>query len=91
MADPLQLALGTLVLWAPGLAWTWALVPELDLPRFAFVSVIAAFTVQPATLYVLNVFLGVPVTPANAALLALSLATAGLAVGLKPRLDRAWS
>ncbi len=90
MADPLQVALGALVLWAPGLAWTWALAPGLDWAKFLFLSVIVAFTVQPATLYLLNVFLGVPITHLNIALLSLSLALLGLGWGARPRIEEAW-
>lgn len=91
MAEILQLVAGILVLWAPGLAWTWALVDELDVPKFLFVSVIVALTVQPGLMYVGNVFLGVPITPTNTVLLALGLAALALGVGLRPRLERAWA
>jgi hypothetical protein len=90
MVDPVQLVLGALVLWAPGLTWTWALAPELDWAKFAFASVIVAATVQPAAMYVLNVFLGVPIAPMNYVLLSLGLALLGLGWGLRPRLEAAW-
>lgn len=90
MTDPVQLVLGALVLWAPGLAWTWALAPELDRAKFAFASVIVALTVQPFAMYLLNVFLGVPIAPMNYALLSLALALLGLAWGLRPRIEATW-
>lgn len=90
MVDPVQVLLGSLVLWAPGIAWAWALVPGLDWAKFLFLSVILAFTIQPATLYLLNVFLGVPITHLNVTLLSLSLALLGLGWGARPRLNEAW-
>lgn len=87
--DPVQLVLGTLVLWLPGLALTWALAPELDWAKFLAVSVVVALTVQPGIFYVLNVFFGIPITPANTILLALGLTALALAMAVKPRLERA--
>lgn len=89
MVDVVQLTLGSLVLWAPGLAWTWALVDGLDWAKFLSVSVIVALTVQPGTMYLLNVFLGFPVTAMNVVLLSLGLAMAGLSLGLAPVLEDA--
>lgn len=91
MVDWLQLVLGGLVLWAPGLTWTWALVPELDWAQFLAVSVVAALTVGPGAMYLLNVFLGFPITPTNATLLSLALASLGAAWAIRPRLEKAWS
>jgi hypothetical protein len=90
VADPVQAVLGALILWAPGLTWTWALVPGLDWAKFVFVSVIVALTIQPAAMYALNVFLGVPIAPMNYVLLSLGLALLGLGWGLRPRLETAW-
>lgn len=89
MPDPAQLVLAVIVLWLPGLAWTWALTDDLGWARFLVVSVVVALTVQPGIFYVLNVFFGVPITPANTILLALALTALALAMALKPRLERA--
>jgi uncharacterized membrane protein len=86
VADPLQLVLGVLVLWAPGLAMTWALAPGLDRPKLLFVSFVVALTVQPGLMYLGNVFFGVPITATNTVLMALALAFLGLAWGLRPEL-----
>ncbi len=91
MPDPVQLTLGLLVMVLPGLAWTWALAPDLDWAKFVVVSVVVALTIQPGIFYVLNVFFGVPITAANTILLALSLAALGLAVALGPRVERLWA
>lgn len=91
MADPVQVVLGALVLWAPGVSWTWALAPGLDWAKFLFASVIVALTVQPAAMYLLNVFLGVPIAPMNVVLLSLGLALLALGWGVKPRLEKAWT
>lgn len=91
MVDVAQLVVGVLVLWAPGLAWTWALVEGLDWAKFLFVSVVVAFTVQPGIMYVGNVFFGFPVTATNTVLLALGLALLGVAWALRPRLEAAWA
>lgn len=90
MADPVQAVLGVIVLWAPGLSWTWALTPGLDWARFLFVSVVVAFTVTPGAMLILTVFLGVPLTAMNGILAALTLTALALAWGVRPRLDRAW-
>jgi hypothetical protein len=90
VADPVQAVLGALILWAPGLTWTWALVPGLDWAKFVFVSVIVALTVQPFAMYLLNVFLGVPIAPMNYALLSMAMALLGLAWGLRPKLEGTW-
>lgn len=90
MADPVQLVLGTFILWAPGLTWTWALVPGLDWAKFVFVSVIVASTVQPFATYLLNVFLGVPIAPMNYALLSMAMASLGLAWRIRPKLEGSW-
>lgn len=90
MADLVQLVLGALVLWAPGLAWVWALAPELDWAKYLFASVIVAVTVQPFATYLLNVFLGVPIAPMNYVLLSLGLALLGLGWGLRPRIEESW-
>lgn len=89
MADLLQLAVGAAVLWAPGVAWTAALAPGLDPPKFLAASVVLALTLQPALLYALSVFLGVALTPANAVLASLMLAGLGSARALRPWLTRA--
>lgn len=89
MVDVVQLILGTLILWAPGITWTWALVDGLDWAKFLAVSVIVALTIQPGTVYVLNVFLGVPITAMNAALISLGLASLGLAWALREPVARA--
>jgi hypothetical protein len=91
VTDPAQLVVGALVLWAPGLAWTWALADDLDVPRFLFVSVIVALTFQPGAMYLGNVFLGIPITPMHTVLLALGLAMLGLGWALRPRLERTWA
>lgn len=88
MVDPVQLVLGVVVLWAPGLAWTWALVPGLDWAKFTAVSVVVALTVQPGALYLLHVFMAVPLTAANGALLSLALASLALAWALRRELVR---
>ena len=89
--DLVQAALGLGVLWAPGLAWTWALAPGLDAAKFLAASVIVAASVQPGLAYVLNVFLGMPLTAVNVALLSLALTSLALAWAIGPRLERAWA
>ena len=91
MVDWVQLALGAFVLWAPGLAWTWALAPDLDWAQFLTVSVITAASIQPAVMYTLNLFLGVAVSPMNVILLSLALTSLGLALAIRPRLEAQWS
>lgn len=91
MVDWSQVALGAFVLWVPGLALAWAFLPRLDWAKFLVVSVIAALTVPPALLYVLNVFFGVRLTPLNEILLSLSVACLAAAKGLIPALDRRWA
>lgn len=91
MVDVVQLVLGLLVLWAPGVSWTWALAPGLDWAKFLFTSVVVALTVQPAAMFLLNVFLSVPIAPMNVVLLSLGLALLALAWGLRPRIERAWA
>lgn len=88
MVDWLQLALAAAVLWSPGLAWTWALLGDLDAPSFLAVSVVVALTLLGATLYVGSVFLQVPLRPSVYVFTALALASLGLARALAPRLDR---
>lgn len=90
VVDPVQVVLGALVLWAPGLTFTWAFAPGLDWAKFLAASVIVALTVQPATIYLLNVFFSVPISPMNVILLSLALAAFGLAMGMRPRLEKAW-
>ncbi len=91
MVDVPHLVAGALVLWAPGLAWTWALVDGLDWAKFVFVSVIVALTVQPFFMYLGSVFLGVPITPTNTVLLALGLAALAAGLALRSRLDELWA
>lgn len=90
MADPVQVLLGIVVLWAPGLAWTWAIAPELDWAKFTFASIIVALSVQPAVVYLLNVFFALPISPLNVTLVSLALTAIALAVGGRPRLERMW-
>lgn len=91
MLEPLQWLLGGLVLLSPGFAITWAFAPGLDAAKFVAAGVIVALSIQPATMYVLNIFLGVPFTPMNVVLLCLSFAGLAAAAGLGKRLDRSWS
>lgn len=70
---------------------TWAFAPGLDWAKFIAASVVVALTLQPATMYVLNIFFGVPFSPMNVILACLAYATLALAIGLRPRLDRAWT
>jgi len=91
VTDIVQLVLGGLILWAPGLTWTWTLTEDLDWAKFLFVSVIVALSVQPAAMYLLNVFLSVPIAPMNYALLSMALAFLALAWGLSGRIDEAWA
>lgn len=90
MVDLAHLVAGAFVLWAPGLAWTWALVDGLDWAKFLFVSVVVALTVQPLFMYLGNVFLGVPITPTNTVLLSLGLAALAAGVRVRPELEAAW-
>lgn len=89
MVDYLQVLLAAAMLWAPGLACTWAFAPRLDWAKFLAASVIVSLSVPTSTLYVAHVFFGVPITPMNAILVALTWTTLGLALGLWPRLERA--
>lgn len=91
MADLAQLVVGALVLWAPGLAWTWALTEELGWARFLAVSVIVALTVQPGVMYLGSVFLGVPITPTNTVLLALGLAALAAGWRIRSALQKSWA
>lgn len=91
MVDVVQLVVGGLVLWAPGLAWTWALTDGLDWAKFVAVSVVVALTVQPGMMYLGNVFLGVPITPTNTVLLSLGLASLAAGWALRPRMRAAWA
>lgn len=91
VVDVAQLVVGVLVLWAPGLAWTWALVEGLDWAKFLFLSVVVAFTVQPGVMYIVHVFFGFPLTVMNTVLLSVGLALLGLAWALRPRLEAAWA
>jgi hypothetical protein len=83
----LQFVLGVLVLLAPGFALTWALAPNLDWAKFVSVGVVVSLSVPPATIYVLNIFLGVPFTTLNIVLIALAITFLGLAMAIRPRMD----
>lgn len=91
MVDPVQLVAGALVMWAPGLAWTWALAPGLDWAKFLAVSVVVALTVQPGVMYLGSVFLGIPISPMNTVLLSLGLAALALGWRVRSTLDEAWA
>lgn len=91
VVDPLQLAIGGAVLWAPGLALAWAFLPSLDWAKFVAASVVISLSVPTATMFMLNVFFGIPISPFNLIVLNLGWAAVGLAAGLGPRLERAWS
>ena len=90
MGEPLQLLVGTLIIWAPGLALVWAFAPGLDWAKFTFASVVVAVSVTTATVYLLSVFLGLPITPMNFVLVSLAWAFFGLAWAAGPRLEKAW-
>lgn len=90
VASLVQLLVGGFVLWAPGLAWTWALTDGLDWAKFLAVSVVVALTVQPGAMYLGNVFFGVPITPTNTVLLALGLAMLAAGWKLRSTLQVAW-
>lgn len=90
VVDWLQLVLGAAILWAPGLAWTWALAPGLDWAKFLAASVVVAASVQPAITYLLNVFFGMPVSPTNVVLICLALTAVAMAWAIGPRLERVW-
>lgn len=91
MVSWVQAVVGAAVLWFPGLAWSWALLPGLGWVRKLVVSVVVAVTVQPGLMFFLNVFLGVPVTAVNVTLLSLGLGSLGLAAVLRSWMRGAWT
>lgn len=90
VSDPLQVVVGTVLVLAPGFALALAFLPRLDPPKFIVVGVILALTVTPASVYVLDLYLGVPITPMNFVLVSLAWTAFAGAWWLRPRLHRAW-
>lgn len=60
--DWLRVVLGGALFVAPGLTWTWALVGSLPWPYRVPIALVAAFTIMPGALFVLHLFLGVPLS-----------------------------
>lgn len=77
---------GIVLLIAPGAAWTWALFPRLDWAKAAFLALVVALTLPPATFYALS-FRG-PVGTAHAVAAAFGWAALGLGVGAWDRRRR---
>lgn len=87
--DAYRLVIGGLLFWFPGLIWTWALTPNLAWAYRVPLSIVAAFTIQPATMLLLGFFLRVPVNLTTTALLSVALGLAGIILLLR-RLEPLW-
>ncbi len=84
-----QAVLGGLLFWLPGFVWTWALTPRLAWAYRIPLSLVTAFTLQPAVMMLLNLLLRVPVNLTTTALLSAALGLAGLMLLLR-RLEPLW-
>lgn len=82
-----QLLIGGGLFWLPGLAWAWALTRELGPALWLPISIVLAFTVQPFTMLLVNLLFGVPIQLGTTVTLSVALAMAGLAVGLRERVQ----
>lgn len=74
---------GLIVFFAPGAAWTWALLRHLGWMRAVPVAAVLAFTIEPFAMLALNLVFGVPVNLATGTYLSVALALAGVAVGIR--------
>ncbi len=87
--EPIQLVLGGLLFYLPGLLWTWAFTPRLAWAYRAPLTIVAAFTIQPATMLLLNLVLFVPINIATTSYLSATLTLLGLAL-LVHQSDSPW-
>lgn len=87
--EPVRLILGGLLFYLPGFTWTWALTPRLAWAYRAPLTIVAAFTIQPAAMLLLNLVLFVPINIATTSYLSAALALIGLVVLVHQR-DSPW-
>lgn len=87
--DVAQMLLGGALFWAPGLTWAWAFLPEAPWSQRLPLSIVLAFTLTPAAMFLLNLVLGVPIRLATTAFLAVTLALLGLLAVLR-RYEHLW-
>jgi hypothetical protein len=78
--EPLRLIFGGLLFYLPGLMWTWALTPRLAWAYRVPLSIVAAFTIQPGAMLLLNLVFFVPINIATTVYLSSALTLIALAI-----------